>query len=323
MSPSVGQQPFGREAIMQRLLVTGIDRAVGANLAMAWAQHHEVVGIACAQVVSLPGVELLDCGPLAPDRLAAWVARAGVHRVIHCGTLADPAWVLPDEPPAPQREPHDTAALADAARAAGAALTVLCTDGVFAGPRVFHAEDAPLGAGPWAEAARAVEAVLRAGPHLLVRTHAFGFSPTSDARDFAQQAYEALAQGQLPPIQPGRYATPIVASRLAWLLEKCWLAGMQGTVHLAGAERASMRRFALELALACGLSPPRPVPWGEAAATPPRPAAETSLLCSRAERCLGVSMPLLRESLQEFAQQAHHDAFPTLQSGVPIAAKAA
>ncbi len=309
---------------MQRLLVTGIDRAAGANLALTWAKEHEVLGIAWQQPVSLPGVQLLEIGPATPEQLAACVAQAAPHHVVHCGPLADSAWSLAEEPCDPLGEPHNTAALAEAASAVGASLTVLCTDGVFAGPRVFHAEDAPLGPGAWADVARAVAAVLRDRPHLLVRTHAFGFSPTSDAGDFAQAAYEALAQGRLPPIEPGRYATPIVASRLAVLLQRCWSAHLQGTLHLAGAERASMRRFALELALACGLNPPRAEPWGEAAASPPRPAAETSLLCTRAERALGVSMPLLRESLHEFAAQAQDESLSHLRPTASlVGAKAA
>ena len=79
---------------------------------------------------------------------------------------------------------------------------------------------------------------------------------------------------------------------------------LQGLWHVTGAERSSPYRLACQLAAASGLSLGRsPLGMVEAPETADC-SNETSLSSRRARRSLDMPMPMLREGLQRFAEQA-------------------
>ncbi len=102
-----------------------------------------------------------------------------------------------------------------------------------------------------------------------------------------------------------RYATPILAADLAGLLDRACQLNLQGLLHVTGAERTSPFRMACEMAAAAGLPAPRS-PMGLVDAGDPADwLSETSLSSRRARRSLEMPMPMLREGLHRFAEQAH------------------
>ncbi len=85
---------------------------------------------------------------------------------------------------------------------------------------------------------------------------------------------------------------------------------------MSGAERTSPYRFARELAVACGLEfRVQPVECGDADSQCDGWEGETSMNSRRARRALETSMPLLREGLGRFAQQAEDGYRDRLGSG--------
>ena len=107
--------------------------------------------------------------------------------------------------------------------------------------------------------------------------------------------WESLIEGSPATFDPHQHATPILASSLAELLLLAYRRGLRGRYHIAGAERTSAYRFAMELAAAFGLrnadasTDEDPPPETE------RPHLfETSLATRRAQRELASPMPMLR-----------------------------
>ena len=145
--------------------------------------------------------------------------------------------------------------LATMARELSARLTVISSDVVFAGPRMFHDESSPpASSSPRAKYVLAVEQAAdesrHAGrPHARVR-----LEPARSDASFAERAYQAVGRGRCPVAADGcRHATPILATDLAPLVgPRATSMRLHGLYHLVGAERTSPHRFACELAAACG-----------------------------------------------------------------------
>ncbi len=215
-------------------------------------------------------------------------------------------------------------ALVDASQRAEARLTVLSTDAVFAGPRMFHDEhSSALSKHPLARAAVAMERALEGSGALVVRTHAYGWSPREDELSFAERVWLSLTEGLPCTIDPHAYAAPILAADLARLLWLAYERGLSGLYHIAGAERTSACRFAGELASLAGL----PLPGGHAQAAMPVPSEsknlrETSLNTRCAQRDLASPMPMLRQGLAGLLAQIRDGARERLQGRLRTSAHA-
>lgn len=299
---------------MDKLLVTGVDGLVGANVAAVLADCCQVLGTA-AQAAGPGGCRVVACNPCRPNELAAVIAAESPRYIIHCGPLSRPHWDAAElTPPDAEHEVELASAIIDSAQRVGARSAVVLTDAVFAGPRLFHTEASPPHADtPLAEAAIAVEQALIDCNTLLVRTHAYGWGPAGASASYAERMWYALSQGENYAADAERHATPILASDLAGLIYQALQKKLTGLIHLAGAERTSPFRFAAELALASGFAGrhvrvAKDVP-------PRRPYVdETSLNTARCRRELELPLPFLREGLSRFAEQAQ-DGYRDLLSG--------
>jgi len=309
----------------ERLFVTGVEGLVGANLALSLADRFEVLGLFAGHRIALPGCATRSW---TPADSAEWIDR--IHRerpdwIVHCGPLACGSWDVPESCPDGDEEARTSTLLAEVARQVGSRLTVISTDAVFAGPRLFHAERAAATSRrPLARAAQQAERALEATGALVVRTHPYGWSPAGTPPGFAERVWEALVEGRTVHFDPDRHATPILATCLAELLWLAYRRGLKGRYHVAGAERASAYRFAVELAGAFGLTSGDTLadeaPLDLAGSDHLR---ETSLSTRRAQRELRRPMPMLREGLDLFAEQAADGYRARLQCCVPQAAVAA
>lgn len=295
---------------MHKLLITGVEETLGANLATALAERTDIVGLHSGQrAVQLPNVNTLVCDLADPQALHAAVLEIAPSAVIHCGRCAQASWdVVADDKMALQAEQEVAIvrSLADATIRLRSKLTVISTDAVFTGPRLFHEENETAGAASgFADAARAMEDALAATPTLIVRTCAYGWNPFGHASSFAERLWDELASARALALDAQSHATPILATDLAELL---WVAahrGLEGLYHITGAERTSQLRFAAELAALAGFDAPivaaPPVESHAEQLTPAR--AETSLNTRRARRLLKSAMPLLSEGLERFVAQ--------------------
>jgi dTDP-4-dehydrorhamnose reductase len=309
---------------MERLLISGIDGVVGANLALALRDRFEVIGLYHASPVELPGCRTLPCGENGSELSAAARGEAP-DWMIHCGPLAATAWdVIPvarlDE------QPGIVGALAEGMAHVGSLLTCITSDAVFAGPALFHDEHAIRGGvGALAEACRQSEDLLanHAVQSLTVRTHAYGWSVAPSSACLAERCWQAALDASPLALDADAHATPILATDLAELLAVAWQRRLRGVCHLAGAERASPARLAAALSQHHDQHSPT---FALATAAPSAGLArETSLGTRRGRRELAMPMPLLREGLARFAEQAangHRDQLRSAVTGLPCGAAA-
>jgi len=289
---------------VDKVLVTGIDDFLGANIALALADRCRVMGVT-DRGIAPEGCRAVDCELDDFDAVSRLLAEASPRWLIHCGPLSRPSWDLAESPaPDADREVARVAHLLEATRRTGARLAVVTTDALFAGPRMFHSEDAlPSAATAAAQAAWAVEQSLADTSALVVRTHAFGWSPAGGEANYAERYWTALSQGAACEVDAERHATPILASDLAELICRALELELRGVLQIAGAERTSPFRFAAALAGACGFAG-RQIRLPEGAPARRGNVDETSLNTQLVRRQLGAPLPLLRESLARFADQA-------------------
>lgn len=288
---------------MNKLVIVGVDSVVGANLALALADRWEVVGLGSSSLGTLGGVPLRTPAATGwPDALAL-VGDEHPDWIVHCPRSLRPSWDSVVSVATEAEELRLADSLARLADLLGARLTTISTDAVFAGPRMFHDEQSSeFATTSLAKHARELESrVLEHPGTLVLRTCAYGWSPAGVAPDWAERTWQGLSGGTALAADGARYATPILATDLAELIQRAWQLGLAGLLHVTGAERTNGFRFACELAQALGVAPPaRATRPGAQAAV-----AESSLGTRRACRALETPMPLLREGLCRFAQQLH------------------
>jgi dTDP-4-dehydrorhamnose reductase len=301
---------------MDKLLVVGVEQVAGANLALALSQSFSVLGLSHQQSVTIAGCHTAACNLDDYEHLAWQIHQYWPQWTILCGALSRSSWDGVSD-----RIASDAALAAAVASAAGeieSRVTIISTDAVFSAPKIFHDESSPITNSPLAEAALALEKSLEGTRALVVRTNAYGWSCCDGQVSFAERLCESwqqqpgnalLGDDEISKFQPSPHvcATPILATDLAPLLQKSYELGLHGVLHIAGAERASQRRFAMELAAALGLrmnSQAASLTRIDAACHP----VETSLISLRAQNALELPLPMLREGLTRFAAQ-HDDGF--------------
>lgn len=288
-----------------RILVAGVDGVVGSNLADWLARRATVIGLHRDRPGTLPECQARLWDPSRPGTIARTVREAGPQWILYCGPFSRGLWDAPEAVPPAGEEAAVCKALVQAARRVEARLTVVSTDAVFTGPRMFHDEQSPPASQhAFGRGAIEVERAVEGSETLVVRTHAYGPSPRDEESCFAEKAWLAVAEGLPCDADAQRHATPIFTADLAELLWVAFQRGLGGVCHLAGAERASPARFAAEMASLAGLTRSAPT-------MPPAPPSgpingglwETSLDTRRARRELNRPMPMLRDGIARFIDQ--------------------
>jgi dTDP-4-dehydrorhamnose reductase len=149
------------------------------------------------------------------------------------------------------------AALAAAARAAGARTTYFSTDYVFDGAAGPYGEDDPVN--PLSVYGRSKlegeRAVLAADPDALVVRTAVVYGPEAHGRNFAYQVAATLGAGRAMQVPDDQRSNPTYNVDLAAAVIGLVASGARGIVHVAGPETLDRATFARRLAAGMGLDP--------------------------------------------------------------------
>jgi dTDP-4-dehydrorhamnose reductase len=213
---------------------------------------------------------------------------------------------------------------AAAARARECHFTFLSSDAVFTGPWMFHDEQSDVFC-PSAAAQhlrRAEQVVAEQYPTaLIVRSNAFGWSPSATSRGWIDQILSDLDRRSLQGYDYIRHATPILATDLADILLRAIDEQLGGLFHVAGAERVNPLQFAQRLADHFEL------PWLSVrraedtldASAAGFGAGETSLQTKKIRKALCVAMPMLSEGLTRLRAQQVSGFSEQLGPDTPVA----
>ncbi|QDT64230.1 sugar nucleotide-binding protein [Calycomorphotria hydatis] len=292
---------------MDSILILGSETTTGSNIASRLSEQNTVTALPVTAIAS-QSEPVATAGPRnameAGDIEAARTILNNVNpsRVIYCGAASESCWSKP------QIGRNDLSLLRvwlRAVREHGSALTLVSSDGVFAGPHMFHDESSDR----FCESLEATiirdmeELVLRVVPDsLVVRTNAFGWSKEDNGwieRELAQ-----LEQAVPYTFENMPYASPILATDLAEAIERTHEEELKGLLHLAGAERVSKAEFLQTLASVFELPAPEftPIEIGNGPATG-FGAAETALNSKKARNLLNFALPTLMESMIKLKDQ--------------------
>jgi dTDP-4-dehydrorhamnose reductase len=296
---------YGTEAQMQRIIALGRENAVFENLA-CWQKR-------------VPHFE-----QLSDESLASAVERIRTVRpewVVYCGPAAASSWE--ERPLFAADEAERLSEIARVANEVDARLALISSDRIYCGPHMFRDEAEPSSDDCVAQSLQSLEQRVLAADGgrrrvLVIRTHAFGWTSAGDS--FAERLWEALEDGQPVEVGTHNFATPILATDLAELLLRSLRARLHGVVHLASAERTNPFRFAQELAMAAGFDARLIRVREETDSGPP---CETSLGSRLVRRELDVSLPLLRETVGRFVDQATNGYRDRLRSAELLRSRAA
>jgi dTDP-4-dehydrorhamnose reductase len=293
---------------VENTLVVGVDRVVGANLAISLSGLQPVYGVALTTPVTEDVCEHEVCSSLDLGDAVDIVEQHRPQRIVYAGIGSDSCWS--ESPQSDWDDALDSAlAWLSAAEAVGAQFTLISSDAVFTGPWMFHAENShSLCGSPRAAILRQIEQRVadRKPDSLIVRTNAFGWSPLGDAEPlpWLESLVARLQMGQRPRIDCLRHGSPILATDLALVLAKAWRCGLTGPYHIAGSERVNPLQFARRLAHQFAL------PFAsdsEAEALTDRVQGfgrgETSLQTRKVRRALGIGLPLVSEGIQRLYEQ--------------------
>ena len=294
---------------MEKLLVTRTETLIGANAVAAPPAGMELVET--VETTSVPSPRRDETIYDREAALCETIRRERPQMVLHAGPTSWAGWDSAGTDGARidarcdvQRETKFLTELARACGEVDARLVVATTDAIFAGPRMFHAEDGNSWAvTPAGKAARQIEQALFNTGALVLRGHVYGWMPNGGATNYAERMFHSLTSELPYRVDARRHATPILATDFVQLACEAVRARLYGLFNLSGAERASPFRFAAELAAALGV-PGCNVRLESVASQSGPYRDETSLAVGLLRDRLKRPLPMLREGLSRFVDQA-------------------
>jgi dTDP-4-dehydrorhamnose reductase len=275
----------------------GASGLMGTHLAEAFETSWRVVRTALSQAAS--GADRFDLRDEAGAQSlvsrhepAAVICAAAIPNVERCE-------LEPRETRAVNVE--GTAALAKAARAAGATFVFLSSEYVFDGEAGPYSEDDPVA--PINEYGRqkvAIESALaEGGTDWIVARVSCVYGHEAQQKNFLYQLRDAGRAGRELKVPSDQIGTPTEAANAAVVIRDLWSAGERGIFHVAGSDRLIRSEFGKIAAEELGLDPAliRPTPTSELGRAAPRPRG-AGLLNDRAADRSGTRLLGVRDGIR-------------------------
>ena len=284
-----------------KILITGSSGLTGVHLAMAWAEHHAVVGIDRHPWWGDQPLQTF-VQDLTTPRALQRIRQVEPDLLVHCAALVNVDACEDDPSLAAALNAQLTKALVQIVP--GNCLVVyISTDGVFTGdtrnatetelpcPRTVYARSKLQG--EW-------EVALAARNHLIVRTNFYGWS-SGRKQTSAEWLYQSLADGAPITLFDDFYFSPIYVVDLVQRLVALIEGGHRGLLHLAGAERVSKYEFGALMAQAAefSMASVRRGSIEAAHLAAPRP-KDMSLDSTKFQRLTGVQLPGCLDGIRRF-----------------------
>lgn len=295
---------------MKTLFLFGLDTVSGANIANTLSSQYRIIGIA----EKFP-VEIRDCQTLSGEAATvdpvSLLKEVSPDYVLDASCCGDSSW----NPQARIGQPDQCQASLERAKACatlGIPFTFLSSDAVLTGPWMFHEETSQgYSSSECSQRLLKTEQAIQQAhsESLIVRTHPLGWSTFGgeNSTGWLESLLSRMrtARPCFELNQPG-YATPILASELASILERAWSENLKGVYHIAGAERVNRfqlaRRIAEYFQLRASLLASSENHF-TAADRQNFGCGESSLQTRAIRRELCLAMPTLGESLQMLLDQ--------------------
>lgn len=301
-----------------RVLITGVSGLLGAGLALALSEEHDVVGCYHSTAVADSAFEAFACDLSASDA----VAQLSAHQpdvIVHCAAATNVDACETNPAMAERVNVEGTRAAALAARESGARLITISTDAVFSTGTLPHKELDPVR--PLNEYARtklsAEHVTLSLGADaLVVRTTIYGWNA---------QPKQSLTEWMLDSLRAGRHIwgftdtvfAPILADDVCDALAALIREPVSGVLHVAGDGPLSKYDFAVMLAEVFGLDSSLIEPTTSSAFGLTAPRSSNMVLDCSLAKGRGLRIPTVREGLTRLKQLEEAGHAARLRSMVP------
>lgn len=237
------------------VLITGGSGLLGLNWANALRHTHTVTLGVHHRTVSMPGVAIERFSLESLDDILRALDRVSPDCVVHAAGLAsvEACEKTPDLARHVNVELSENVATACARR--GVKLAHISTDHLFGGDTLLVTEEsrvAPLNVYGKTKA-EAETRVQHACPEaLVIRTNFYGWGPDY-RQSFSDWVFGNLSRGQQITLFNDVFYTPILASRLVWIVNELFERRASGLFHVVGDDRLSKHDFGIQLASVFGL----------------------------------------------------------------------
>ncbi|MBM3325185.1 MAG: SDR family oxidoreductase, partial [Calditrichaeota bacterium] len=239
-----------------RILVTGATGFVGAHLAAALAESHDVLGIA-GENPSLPAFPTRRANLAEPNAARELLRGFPADVVLHAAAMSR---VLECETQAVRAEQVNvgaTEALAQKAAEIRARLFFFSSDMVFSGEKGHYTEEdmpSPRNIYGWTKW-RAEKVVLAAGPkNLVVRLNLVVGKSRGFGTSFTERILQDLRTRGSAALFADQYRSPIHVCSVVSVVAKLIESEVSGLLHLGGPQRLSRAELGRALCRAAGIT---------------------------------------------------------------------
>ncbi|MEM2618786.1 MAG: dTDP-4-dehydrorhamnose reductase [Candidatus Hadarchaeales archaeon] len=286
-----------------KLLITGSSGLLGSKLVEA-AKDHEVLATYGTKPL-FPDSVRMDI--TSKNEVLRIVSDFKPDVVVHTAAETDVDGCELNKGRAWQVNVGGTKNIAEACAKVGASLVYVSTDYVFDGEGgLYTEEDVPNPINYYGlTKLEGEKQVMKVDGHLIARTSVlYGWHPWK--KNFATWLLNSLREQKQIAIVDDHYNSPTLADNLAELLLEAVKKGLTGLYHIAGRERVSRFRFALEIARIFELNGEliKPIKMAELKAWVAKRPRDSSLRVDKIERQLKIKPLNVSEGLRLMKERA-------------------
>lgn len=245
-----GARSARSELMTPSVLITGGSGLLGLSWAGTLRDTHAVTLGVHHRPVSFPGVATEQVSLESVDDVLKTLDRVRPDCVVHTAGLTS-VEACEDKPEIARHVNVELAEnVAQACALRGVKLAHISTDHVFGGNVEFVGENAcvaPLNVYGKTKAEAEIRVQNVCPEALIIRTNFYGWGPDY-RKSFSDWVFDNLRRGQPITLFSDVFYTPILASRLVWIVHELFDRTASGFFHVVGDERISKHEFGLQLA---------------------------------------------------------------------------
>lgn len=295
---------------MAKILITGVSGMLGSNLAHAYRDRHQILGVYMNNKVDLKNIQTIELNLIDSFKLNETVQKFNPDAIIHCAALVNVDKCEENKDAAYELNVRATRNVAQAIRRDKTKLVYISTDAVYNGVKGHfqEGEEDPVNHYGRTKLLGEREA-LQHDNALVLRTNIFGLN-VRNKFSFGEWILDSLTKGNKINGFTDAIFSTIYTFCLSSVLEKCLKFDLRGIYNVGSSDCMSKYDFMLKVAqkfnLNQGLIGTSQV--NKAGLTAKR-GANLCMNVAKIEKALGHTMPAMEESINAFHRDCQKNIF--------------
>ena len=231
-----------------KILITGANGMLGANLCLMYSKEHEVY----ATDIVKPTIK--DCKnyklDITNDKDIKLITAKNPNMIVHCAALVNVDYCEEHPSDAEKINIIGTKKIAEAAKRSGSYLVHISTDSVFDGEKGSYDEmDVPNPINVYAKKKLEAEVTIEKinGSYAIVRTNIYGWN-RQNKKSLAEWMLDKLENNEELPAVKDVHFCPILVNNLGEAILELHSVKYKGILNIAGSEGCSKLEFAEKIA---------------------------------------------------------------------------